>query len=89
MNKSDIVAKIATDVGLTNAQASAAFGVVLDSIQDCLKNGEAVTFSGFGKFYVATSSERMGVNPKTGEKIKILASKKVKFKASPTLNGTL
>jgi DNA-binding protein HU-beta len=41
---------------------------------------------GFGTFSVGTRAQREGRNPTTGEKIKIPASKVVKFKAGKTLS---
>lgn len=54
-----------------------------------LKKGAKVRLSGLGTFAKATRSARKGRNPKTGEAIKIKASKSVRFKASATLKGSL
>jgi DNA-binding protein HU-beta len=50
-----------------------------------LSGGDKITLAGFGTFSVGTRSQREGRNPRTGEKIKIPASKVVKFKAGKTL----
>ena len=62
---------------------------VFDSITDELKGGGEVAVSGFGKFSVSDRAARQGVNPATGEKIQIKASKAAKFSAASGLKGTL
>ncbi len=57
----------------------------LDIILKALSRGEDVAFPGFGVFRVVKRAARMGVNPKTGEKIQIAASTKPKFRAGKLL----
>ena len=57
----------------------------LDLIVKALGKGEEVSFPGFGTFRVVNRAARMGVNPKTGEKIQIAASTKPKFRAGKLL----
>lgn len=57
----------------------------LDLIVKALGRGEDVAFPGFGTFRVVKRAARMGVNPKTGEKIQIAASTKPKFRAGKLL----
>ena len=66
-------------------QAEQAVDAVFDTIVKSLSSGEEVKVPGFGIFRVAKSAARTGVNPKTGEKIKIPASVKPKFKAAKAL----
>ena len=66
-------------------QATAAVDAVFDAITKALSQGDEVKLPGFGVFKVAKRAERMGVNPKTGEKIKIAASVKPKFRAGKLL----
>jgi DNA-binding protein HU-beta len=88
--KSDIVDGIANAVeGLTKKQAAEAFEAVFDSISHYLTNGERVQIPGFGSFSVAERAERQGVNPATGKKITIKASKNVKFKAGKELKESV
>ncbi len=54
--------------------------------QALLAGGDKITLVGFGTFSVGSRSQREGRNPRTGEKIKIPASKVVKFKAGKTLS---
>ena len=85
LGKSDLVARIAEEAGLTKAQAEKALGAFVGTVQDALKNGNKLTLVGFGTFSVAERGERQGVNPKTGEKITIPAGKSPKFKAGKGL----
>lgn len=88
MNKQDIIDAIASEVGLSKKDAKAALDVVLDSIAKGVKK-DPVQLVGFGTFKVAKRAARMGVNPATGEKIKIKASKTVKFSVSKAIKEKL
>ena len=66
-------------------QAVAVVDAVFDIILKTMSKGDEVKIPGFGNFRVARRAERMGVNPKTGEKIKIAASIKPKFRAGKLL----
>ena len=66
-------------------QALEVVDAVFDTITKTLSQGDEVKIPGFGNFKVAKRAERMGVNPKTGEKIKIAASTKPKFRAGKLL----
>ena len=81
MNKSELVAHIATSAGWTKAQATAALQASETSVIDTLANGGEVTLIGFGTFKVTDRAARTGRNPKTGEEIQIAASKVPTFKA--------
>ena len=85
MNKSELVAHIATSAGLTKAQATAALQAFETSVIDTLANGGEVTLIGFGTFKVTDRAARTGRNPKTGEEIQISASKVPTFKAGKAL----
>ena len=62
---------------------------MLVTIEDALKRGSDVTFSGFGKFHVAQRAEREGVNPRTGERIRIAAARAPKFTAGSNLKKSV
>jgi len=85
MNKGELIEAIAKEASLSKKDASAALEAVLGSVQKTLKKGNKVTLIGFGTFSVVKRAARMGVNPATGEKIKIKAKKVVKFKAGAKL----
>lgn len=79
MNKGDLVAKIAKDVGIPKSQADDVFNSLFGAITSSLKKGRKVTIVGFGTFSVAKRKARTGRNPQTGEPIKIAARKVPKF----------
>lgn len=81
-SKKDIAASVADQLGLTKKDAEAAVNAVFEEIATTLKDGGEVSLTGFGKFTVFEKAAHMGVNPATGEKIEIAASKTVKFKAA-------
>lgn len=89
MTKSEFVDHIAERADLSKKQAQDAVDAVLGTIEDTLKRGSDVTFSGFGKFHIAHRGERMGVHPRTGEKIQIKASKSPKFSAGAALKKSV
>ncbi len=85
MNKSELIEAIAKDAGLTKADTSRAVESLLDTVTKSLKKGEEVAITGFGKFSVVKRAARQGVNPRTGERVKIKASKAPKFSAGAGL----
>ena len=85
MTKSEFVDQVADRADLNKKQASDAVDAVLETIQETLKRGSDVTFSGFGKFHVAERGARQGVHPRTGEPIQISASKVPRFTAGSGL----
>ena len=85
MTKSQFVEKVASKSGLSRRDASKAVDAFLDSITDSLKEGESVSFTGFGKFHVQERAARTGVNPRSGEKVPIPAGRVPKFTAGSQL----
>jgi DNA-binding protein HU-beta len=89
MNKSDLIAAVAEQAGLTKAQANAAVEATIDSIVATLKTGGEVRLVGFGTFQVVDRAAGVGRNLRTGETIKIPASKTPKFKAGQVLKDAV
>ncbi len=91
MNKADLVAEVQKSLGADTSKAAAerAVEAVLEGVKKGVKKDKAVQLIGFGTFSVTNRAARMGVNPKTGERIKIKASKAVKFKAGAGLKAIL
>ena len=85
MTKSEFVDQVADRAGLSRKDAGEAVDAMLATIEDALKRGSEVVFSGFGKFSVSQRGAREGRNPATGEKIQIAASKAPKFTAGASL----
>jgi len=91
MNKQDLVAAVLAnkEAGVeTKAAAERAVNAVLAGIEDGIKKDGLVQLIGFGTFQVKERSARKGRNPKTGEEIKIKASKTVSFKVGAALKAT-
>jgi len=89
MNKSDLVDAIAEAAGLSKADAGRALDATVDTITGALQAGDAVSLVGFGTFSVRDRAARTGRNPRTGETIKIAASKNPAFKAGKALKDAV
>ena len=89
MNKNDIVAKVSDSAGVTKAQATRAVDGVFDTIRGALSKGNEVRVVGFGTFHVTKRAASMGRNPRTGQPIKIAASKQPKFRAGKPLKDAV
>ena len=89
MNKNELSAAIAAKAGLTRKDAEAALCAMSDIIAESLKNGEKVQIVGFGSFEVKKKAAHMGRNPRTGEAMKIAASKNPTFKAGKALKDAV
>ena len=85
MNKTELVAAVAEQAGLSKKDAEAAVKAFTDVVSDALKKGDKIQLVGFGTFEVSERAAREGRNPKTGESMKIEASKTPKFKAGKAL----
>lgn len=89
MNKSELIDAIADSAGLTKADAGRAVDAFIGSITKALKKGQTVSLVGFGTFAVRKRAARTGRNPRTGETIKIKASKNPAFKAGKALKDAV
>ena len=89
MNKAELIDAVAAAADIEKSTATRAVQAVLDSVAGALKKGDQVVLAGFGTFAVKQRSARMGRNPKTGEEIKIAASKVPGFKAGKALKDAL
>ena len=89
MNKAELIDTVAAKADLSKAAAGRALDAALEAITKALKKKDTVTLVGFGTFSVRKRSARIGRNPKTGEEIKIRASKVPGFKAGKTLKDAI
>jgi DNA-binding protein HU-beta len=89
MNKKQLAAAVASSSGLTGANAAKVVDAIIDSIGSALKKEDDVRLFGFGTFSIAKRPDRQGRNPRTGNAIKIAASKAVKFAAGKTLKDAV
>ena len=85
MNKSDLIAAIATKTESTKKNAEASLNAITETITEALVKGEKVQLVGFGAFEVKKRAARKGRNPQTKEEIKIPASKSPVSKAGKAL----
>ena len=85
MNKTELVAAIAEKAELSKKDAEKAVAAFISTVSDTLTAGDKVQLFGFGTFEVRTRDARVGKNPRTGEAIKIAASKVPAFKAGQGL----
>ncbi len=81
MTKADLIDAIADGAGISKAAAAKAIDSLISGVTKTLKKGNKVTLVGFGTFSVSKRKARKGRNPRTGEEIKIPASKIPKFSA--------
>jgi DNA-binding protein HU-beta len=89
MNKADFVSAVADAAELTKVDAAKAVEAVVEVIKKALKKGDTVSLVGFGTFAVRKRAARTGRNPRTGQTIKIKASKNPSFKAGKALKDAL
>ena len=89
MTKRELIEVIAKKANLTNKASRDAVQAIINSIRDALKRGEKVVITGFGTFSVRQRVQRVGRNPKTGEKITIAARKAPAFTAGKTLKKAI
>jgi DNA-binding protein HU-beta len=79
MNKEELVAAVAAKTGVTKKSAEEAVNAVFDTITDIIRDGDKVTVSGFGTFFLGQRAARLGRNPRTGETVHIPARKVPRF----------
>ena len=89
MNRKELIDALAARTDCTKTDADRAIGALLDIISDTLKKGESLSLVGFGTFEVRSRAARTGRNPKTGEELKIGASKVPAFKAGAVLKAAV
>ena len=89
MTKQEFVDAVADRAGMSKRDAGAAVEAVLDTITATLKKGDAITFTGFGKFSTSARASRMGVNPRTGAKLMIPATTVPKFSSGSALKAAV
>ena len=89
MNKAELIDAVADSADLSKASAGRALDAAIEAITKALKKGDTVTLVGFGTFSVRKRAARTGRNPRTGEEIKIKASKVPGFKAGNALKDAI
>lgn len=87
MQKTELIAKVASESKQTQAVTAEIVNKMIDTIIATLKAGEKVTLTGFGTFEVRQTAARVGTNPSTREKIQIPAGKRATFSAGALLKS--
>jgi DNA-binding protein HU-beta len=89
VTKGEFVDQVASQSGLSKGDATKAVDTFLDVVTETLKRGGEINFTGFGKFSVADRGARQGVNPQTGERIQIAATRVPRFSAGSALKNAV
>ena len=89
MNKAGLIDAVNAQLGTTKVQAEAVVDTVFDSIVKTLSKGDEVAIAGLGKFTVKLRKARDARNPKTGETVKVPATKVPKFSAAKALKDAV
>ncbi len=89
MNKKTLIEEIAKKSDLSKAKIEETLNLAIDGIKKIVKKDKKLQLVGFGTFSLKTRKARMGVNPQTGAKIKIKASKTCGFKAGKAFKESL
>ena len=89
MNKTELIEKIAKNTGQSKTAAAAAVDSMIEGITKSLKQGDSITFVGFGTFSTSKRKASIGRNPATGAEIKIPASIQAKFKPGKGLKDAI
>jgi DNA-binding protein HU-beta len=85
MKKTELIAKVAQATGLTKKDVNKVIDEAIKAIEEALKNGEKVSFIGFGSFEVVKRAPREARVPGTNKVVKIPETKSVKFKVGKKL----
>lgn len=89
MNKGELINAIAADTGVTKKDAESVVNAFTANVIKAVSKGDDVSLIGFGTFSSSERAARTGRNPKTGETIKIKASKAPKFKAGKAFKDAI
>ncbi len=89
MNKQQIIQNVAKCMNSSKAATERTVNAFLTEVSKAIRKDKQVQLVGFGTFKVRSRKARLGRNPKTGEKIKIRASKTVGFKPGKPLKASI
>jgi DNA-binding protein HU-beta len=85
MTKQEFVARISDEAGISKADAARTLDAAITVVEKTLARGGEINLTGFGKFSVSKRAARQGVNPQTGQPIRIAAAKTPRFSAGAKL----
>jgi DNA-binding protein HU-beta len=87
--KTELVERIAFETGLPKAHAARAIEVIVDAMSEWLRAGERVAIPGLGSFYTSERPAREVRNPRTGDAVKVAASRTVRFRPGKEIKGAV
>ena len=87
MNKNELVNQVAKKTGLSRKEAKSGVTTMLNLIIDQIAGNKKVTLTGFGTFDISHRKERVGVNPRNGQRISIKATTMPRFHPSKTFRS--
>jgi len=85
MTKADVIARIASQTGLTKTDVREVVEGFLDSVKYALRKDDALEIRGFGTFQVVSRAPRKARNPRTGDEVVVPSRKQPVFKPSRDL----
>ena len=89
MNKAEFISDVSDAASLTKVDGAKEVEAFIEVVKKALKKGDSVALVGFGTFVVRKRAARTGRNPRTGQQIKIKASKNPSFKAGKALKDAI
>jgi DNA-binding protein HU-beta len=89
VNKSELIEVAAKEAAISKAAAEKALSSMIGAVVKAVSKGDTVTLVGFGTFKSAKRAARTGVNPKTGEKLKIAATTVPRFTAGAAFKSAV
>ena len=89
MTKAELIETVANNIGLSKRQTGDIINQIFDTVGNAIANEGRFSYPGFGTFTVARRAAHKGINPGTGETIKVKASRPVRFKAGRTLKSAV
>ena len=85
MTKADLVEKVTAAGDLTRRDGEVIVETIFDAVIGALKSGDKIEIRGFGSFRIRQRNQRIGRNPKSGERVEVPAKKVPYFKPSKEL----
>lgn len=89
MNKTELIEAMAARTGASKTDATRAVTALTEIIAEALRKGDSLSLTGFGTFEVRDRDARTGRNPRTGEELKIAASRVPAFKPGASLKAAV
>ena len=89
MNKTELINTVAAKAEITKAEANKVVNAVFDAIYEGIAKEGKVVLPGFGSFEVRNRTARVGRNPRTGEQIKIAATRVPAFKPGKAMKDAV